>query len=179
MLSFNPKLVRDTFDTRPEPLSGESVKPKAIGWAGVLLSIALLASWRAQGQTQVALSVTQSGPQIIVISWTNTAAGFVLEQTSQPGPNATWTSVPQAPATQNGQLSVALGLTASDQFFRLRLQNDGLPPDPQSIAPPTFNGQATLVSETTAFLYTGTNTIQSGVLPGTIEPKRGAVVRGK
>lgn len=37
----------------------------------------------------------------------------------------------------------------------------------------------TTVYDTTGFLYTGTNPIQTGVAPGTIEPLRAAVVRGQ
>ena len=54
-----------------------------------------------------------------------------------------------------------------------------LPPDPQTVAP-TLN--ATVVTTTfaaTEFLYTGTDPIQTGVAPGTIDPKRAAVLRGR
>lgn len=54
-----------------------------------------------------------------------------------------------------------------------------LPPDPGSIAPPIDPTVATSVSKSTEFLYTGTNPIQTGVAPGTIELKRAAVIRGR
>ena len=38
---------------------------------------------------------------------------------------------------------------------------------------------ATDVLAASAFLYTGTNPIQTGVAPGTIELRRAAVLRGK
>ena len=55
----------------------------------------------------------------------------------------------------------------------------GLPPDPADVAPPVVPGVATTLGAATEFLYTGGNPIQTGVAPGTIEPKRAAVLRGK
>jgi RHS repeat-associated protein len=55
----------------------------------------------------------------------------------------------------------------------------GLPPDPADVAPPVAAGVATSIGAATAFLYTGGNPIQTGVAPGTIEPQRAAVLRGK
>ena len=54
----------------------------------------------------------------------------------------------------------------------------GIPPDPGQHLPrdPTV---ATTVDKATEFLYTGSNPIQTGVAPGTIEAKRVAVLRGK
>jgi hypothetical protein len=46
-------------------------------------------------------------------------------------------------------------------------------------APPVDPTVASVLAETTSFLYSGANPVQTGVVPGTIEPKRVAVVRGK
>jgi len=54
-----------------------------------------------------------------------------------------------------------------------------IPPDPATVAPPVDPTVATTVDAATAFLYTGTNPIQTGVAPGTIDPKRAAVLRGR
>ncbi|MEW6298461.1 MAG: RHS repeat-associated core domain-containing protein [Thermodesulfobacteriota bacterium] len=54
-----------------------------------------------------------------------------------------------------------------------------LPPDPSTVAPPLERGVATTTFAATAFLYTGTNPIQTGVTAGTIDPQRVAVIRGK
>jgi RHS repeat-associated protein len=54
-----------------------------------------------------------------------------------------------------------------------------LPPDPASIAPKNDPTVATTVSASSEFLYSGSNPIQTGVTPGTIEAKRAAVIRGK
>ena len=54
-----------------------------------------------------------------------------------------------------------------------------IPPDPVTVAPPVDGTVATTVLSSTAFLYTGSNPIQTGVAPGTIEIKRAAVHRGQ
>jgi RHS repeat-associated protein len=53
-----------------------------------------------------------------------------------------------------------------------------LVPDPETVAPPIDTTVATDIATTTAFLYTGSQPIQTGVDPKTIEPKRVAVLRG-
>jgi RHS repeat-associated protein len=53
------------------------------------------------------------------------------------------------------------------------------PPDPSQVAPPIDPTVATTVARGTEFLYTGPASIQTGVVPGTIEAKRAAVIRGK
>ena len=55
----------------------------------------------------------------------------------------------------------------------------GLPPDPATVAPPVNPSVTTTVDRAAAFLYTGTNPIQTGVAPGTIDAKRAAVLRGR
>ena len=54
----------------------------------------------------------------------------------------------------------------------------GLPPDPSTVAPPLDDTIATTIGTATAFLYTGSNPIQTGVAPGTINPIRASVLRG-
>ncbi len=58
------------------------------------------------------------------------------------------------------------------------VQLSTLPPDPSIIAPPLDPTVATTVISATEFLYTGLNPIQTGVDPGTIDPKRVTVLRG-
>ncbi|MBI2876791.1 MAG: PASTA domain-containing protein, partial [Candidatus Tectomicrobia bacterium] len=55
----------------------------------------------------------------------------------------------------------------------------GLPPNPDTLAPPVEPGVATDISSATQFLYTGPEAIQTGVAPNTIEARRVAVLRGK
>jgi RHS repeat-associated protein len=53
------------------------------------------------------------------------------------------------------------------------------PPDPASVAPALDPTLPTTVFDSTVFLYTGDNPIQTGVVPGTIVRERAAVLRGK
>ncbi|MBW2388429.1 MAG: hypothetical protein JRG89_08325, partial [Deltaproteobacteria bacterium] len=53
-----------------------------------------------------------------------------------------------------------------------------LPPDPADVAPELETGVASTIGAATAFLYTGTNRIQTGVADGTIDPARVVVLRG-
>ncbi len=55
----------------------------------------------------------------------------------------------------------------------------GIPPNPGNVAPAVDPTVATTVAVGTEFLYTGPNPIQTGVSPGTIDPVRAAVLRGK
>jgi hypothetical protein len=54
-----------------------------------------------------------------------------------------------------------------------------LPPDPTTVAPPLDPTVATTLGTATAFLYAGPSPVQTGVAPGTINPVRAAVLRGR
>jgi RHS repeat-associated protein len=53
-----------------------------------------------------------------------------------------------------------------------------LPPDPEDVAPEIDPSTVTLLADAIEFLYTGADSIQTGVAPGTIEVRQAAVVRG-
>jgi len=53
------------------------------------------------------------------------------------------------------------------------------PPDLPNVAPPLDNTLPTTLGKATEFLYTGRDPIQTGVAPGTIDPQRVGVFRGK
>jgi RHS repeat-associated protein len=55
----------------------------------------------------------------------------------------------------------------------------GIPPEPATIAPPNDPTVATSLDVSTAFLFSGSPKIQTGVADGVIEPRRASVVRGK
>jgi len=63
---------------------------------------------------------------------------------------------------------------SSSQTLRLNY-NPGPALNPSAVNPTT----ASILANTTAFLYSGTNPVQTGVAAGTIEAKRAAVLRGK
>ncbi|HWR21772.1 MAG TPA: tandem-95 repeat protein, partial [Verrucomicrobiae bacterium] len=52
-------------------------------------------------------------------------------------------------------------------------------PDPSTVAPPLSQTVTTDLGSGTAFLYSGSNPIQTGVAPGTINLTRAAVLRGR
>jgi RHS repeat-associated protein len=56
---------------------------------------------------------------------------------------------------------------------------EALPPDPAVHAPPVAASVATTPAAAGAFLYTGANPLQTGVVSGTIEAQRGAILRGR
>ena len=55
----------------------------------------------------------------------------------------------------------------------------GLPPDPATVAPPLDPTEAASLLDSVEFLYTGSDPIQTGILPDTMEIERIAVLRGK
>ncbi len=63
--------------------------------------------------------------------------------------------------------------------FRILEPQPSLPPDPVSVAPPLPETKLTNLQKATEFLYTGSNPIQTGMAPETIEAKRVAVLRGQ
>jgi RHS repeat-associated protein len=115
-----------------------------------------------------------------VLSWPGTATGFVLETASELSGQSAWRAVAKPPSLQAGNFSLAVPVTGSAQFFRLRLLfPGGLPPNPATVAPQVDRGVATDVASASVFLYTGPNPIQIGVTNGTIALRRAAVLRGK
>ncbi len=64
------------------------------------------------------------------------------------------------------------------RFVTRRLKKEVIPPNPAMIAKPVDATTTTTLADATAFLYTGRNPIQTGVVPGTIKPARAAVLRG-
>jgi RHS repeat-associated protein len=68
------------------------------------------------------------------------------------------------------------------QSFSIQVQQEDLPPlppAPETVAPPVDPTVATTTFAATQFLYSGSNPIQTGVAPGTIEARRAAVLRGQ
>jgi hypothetical protein len=89
---------------------------------------------------------------------------------------------PASPGSVISQFPKAGASLAEGSIVTLTLSLDpdqGLPPDPVIIAPEIDATVATTVSAATEFLYFGSNPIQTGVAPGTIDAKRVAVIRGK
>jgi hypothetical protein len=64
------------------------------------------------------LSIAQSGNNVIV-SWPTNCAGFTLQFATNLAPPAAWTSNSPAPAVVNGQNTVTIPISGTQQFFRL------------------------------------------------------------
>jgi RHS repeat-associated protein len=111
-------------------------------------------------QSAAGAAIAQAGVSVGSVVSKNSATvpvGIVIDQSPQGGTSAA--------AGSAVNLTISLG--------------PALPPDPVTVAPPVDPTVATTVAATTEFLYTGSNPIQTGVAPGTIDSKRVAVLRGK
>ncbi|WP_375591828.1 carbohydrate-binding protein [Chitiniphilus eburneus] len=118
---------------------------------------------------QVLITNTRSGEQVTA---TADAEGRFTAQIAAQGGDAL-TLVARDPW---GGESDAVALTVADPDDPI---DPGIvPPDPATLAPPLDSTVPTRLADSTAFLYTGENAIQTGVAPGTIEPRRAAVLRG-
>ena len=70
-------------------------------------------------------------------------------------------------------------LAGSPQVNGRVVVQEYVPPDPADVAPTLDPSVATSLISATDFLYSGSDPIQTGVLPGTIELTRSAVLRGR
>lgn len=85
-------------------------------------------------------------------------------------------------AAQNGDTLTLVARDRAGNVSASTLITTGtgvIPPDPASIAPPVDPTVVTTVFQSSAFLYSGAHPIQTGVAPGTIQPMRAAVLRGR
>jgi hypothetical protein len=70
-----------------------------------------------------ALAITpQPASHQIALGWTNTATGFVLNQTASLSPPIVWAVVTNTPVSIKGQFVVTLPVTTDDRFFILCFQ---------------------------------------------------------
>ncbi|TAL09582.1 MAG: hypothetical protein EPO03_02295, partial [Porticoccaceae bacterium] len=89
---------------------------------------------------------------------------------------------PRSPPNPATSLELLLRDTAGNQSAIRPFPVSGpgnLPPDPATVATPLSETAITPLAESTAFLYSGPEPIQTGVAAGTIDPIRAAVVRGR
>ncbi len=113
---------------------------------------------------QALSSVKVNGTDVTV----SQAGGFQHALELQPGANTVAVSATDA-----------VGNTAtSNRTVTRRASDVRIPPDPAAVATRLDASVATSVADGTAFLYTGTDPIQTRVQPGTIQRARAAVVRG-
>jgi RHS repeat-associated protein len=83
-------------------------------------------------------------------------------------------AVPLAVGANTVTAVVSLGAASASQAITVHRSADGV-----LLAPPVSPSVPSTVFETTAFLYSGSNPVQTGVSPGVIEARRAAVMRGR
>ncbi len=155
----------------------------------------LTASDDVQVTVGAALAVNAGPDQVVTLP--NTAmllgsvsggAGTVTSAWSKvSGPSSVLFSNAGAPVTTatigvNGvyvlRLSATDTLTTVTDDVQVTVNADPTPP-PTLTPPPINMTVATTIGTATEFLYTGANPIQTGVAPGTINPMRAAVLKGR
>ncbi|HSB68690.1 MAG TPA: Ig-like domain-containing protein [Candidatus Methylomirabilis sp.] len=110
---------------------------------------------------------------------TQDATGAILAWTSSDPAVATITS-PGGLATALAEGTTTITATHLEGFTAsTTLTVTVLPPDPITVAPPVSPGVTTTLAAATEFLYAGADPVQTGMVPGTIEATRAAVVRGR
>lgn len=82
-------------------------------------------------------------------------------------------------AADGDTLSIQVTDAANNQSGSVETQVADLPPDPGTVAPQLNPTQITPLLDAVSFLFAGSDPIQTGVMPGTIEAKRVAIIRGK
>ncbi|MBF0382712.1 MAG: hypothetical protein HQL69_16950, partial [Magnetococcales bacterium] len=121
-----------------------------------------------QGSVEAGAKITitnnRTGESVEVTA--NTNGSFTANLTAEPGDTFTILLQDQAG-------------NSSEPIDALVPIEDGLPPNPATIAPPLNQTSSNTIGETTAFLYSGENPIQTDVAPDTIKATRAAVIRGQ
>jgi YD repeat-containing protein len=135
------------------------------------------------------LKADRTGTLTVSLSVPAPAGGVTVTLTSANSGVATVTSAVSIVAGATSGIAsvnaVAEGeanLTASAQYFQpgfAVVRVSVLPPNPVTVAPPLDRTVATTIGAATDFLYTGSDPIQTGVVAGTIEARRAAVLRGR
>jgi hypothetical protein len=70
--------------------------------------------------TQVSLSVSQAGPGSLLISWPQTATGYVLKSSAVLGAGANWQAVSGTPAVVQGNYQLTVPSSKAAEFFILQ-----------------------------------------------------------
>lgn len=105
------------------------------------------------------------------------AAGFTLGTISSQNSD---TVVAQLVISQNPAAGTSLLQGAAvNLIISLGPFASWTPPALEEVTTPVDTGVATIVANSTSFLYTGENPVQSGVAPGTMVKTRAAVLRGR
>lgn len=128
---------------------------------------------------------TTSGESIQVTGVVQAASGVTLTVNGAPvavGAGGTFThtvALSQGPNTITVVATSGAGRATTATRSVTRTSSEPVPPDPSTVAPALDRTVATNLAAATQFLYSGANPIQTGVAPGTINPVRVVVLRGR
>ncbi len=104
---------------------GRATLRTTIGWgrAAILLAAGVFTTSPlfAQSSQAPALSIQWDGGNSVVISWSNSAPGYILETSDSFPPTKPWQGVSQIPNLQGSQAVVTqvVATTGGTQFYRL------------------------------------------------------------
>lgn len=155
------------------PMRRQLVWPVLCGWLALPGAIA---------QTESPLEIHPWATNRVQLVWPPSPDFLVLQQTPGLDSDHAWEDVPDAPEVLGTLYSVRRDAVDGAAFYRLvrrGIPGEATPPNPASNAPPLVENVFNDLGSSTAFLYTGSNAVQRGVLPGTIAPARAAVIRGR
>lgn len=152
-----------TLDTLPPA----AVKRDAVTLGTIENGQITVTGGTASAEAQATVTATNASRGASVTGGVNAAGAFELRIDAQPGDTLAL-SVTDPAGNTSPVIEIVLPGGPGE-----------LPPDPATVAPPVDRTVATTTYTATAFLYTGSHPIQTGVAQGTIEPRRAAVLRGK
>jgi hypothetical protein len=70
--------------------------------------------------TQVSLNISKAGPGSLLISWPQTAAGYVLKSSAVLGTGANWQTVSGSPTVVQGNYQLTVPSSKAAEFFKLQ-----------------------------------------------------------
>jgi RHS repeat-associated protein len=130
------------------------------------------------------ITVAQAGLVIVpdLINLSRTAAEAAIANARLTVGTLDFINDPASPGSIIAQSPNAGASAAAGSVVSLTVSlgpDQGLPPDPVTIAPVLAPNQFIDIGTATSFLYSGSNPIQTGVAEGTIDRTRAAVIRGQ
>ncbi len=151
--------------------------------AFTVIAMTALTVTPAQATLPVVSSQAFRGTATFSDGSTSDVTSLVSWVSSTPGSTSvTAAGVAQGVAAGTATITGSVGTFSAAGAVKVISANPGeppLPPDPVAVAPPLNRTVGTTLVDSTAFLYTGTNPIQTGVVAGTIKTTQAAVVRGQ
>jgi RHS repeat-associated protein len=158
------RLVLDTVS--PATLGRGAVEVDDVGGGQIRVSGK---AGSVEDAASVAVTNIKTGQTVTVQA--NSEGGFEITITAQSGDILSIVTVDMAGNASSPHNVEVQGVAPSNP--------NTVPPDPSSVAPSLDRTVATDFAAATAFLYSGTPPIQTGVAAGAIEPRRISVLRGQ